>query len=54
MREVDNKLKDALHDWQIKQLQNLGVTTGDNMFGPQLIMMDKVLEHILDVTFLWT
>jgi hypothetical protein len=40
MTEADKKLKDALYDWQIKQLQDLGVANGDDMFGPQLIMTD--------------
>ncbi|KAI9437122.1 P-loop containing nucleoside triphosphate hydrolase protein [Lactarius psammicola] len=47
--ELDHKLKESLCDWRHRQLQTLGVTTGDDMFGPQLIMTDEVLECIVDL-----
>ncbi|KAH9023948.1 P-loop containing nucleoside triphosphate hydrolase protein [Lactarius pseudohatsudake] len=47
--ELDCKLKESLHDWQTGELQNLGVATGNNMFGSQFIMTDEVLERIMDL-----
>ncbi|KAH9068263.1 hypothetical protein EDB83DRAFT_2222775 [Lactarius deliciosus] len=47
--ELDRKLKESLRDWRTRELQNLGVTAGNNMFGSQFIMMDEVLERIVDL-----
>ena len=49
MAEADRKLREALCDWRSTQLQALGASTGDDMFGSQLIMTDEILERILDL-----
>ena len=49
MAEADRKLREALCDWRSTQLQALGASTGNDMFGSQLIMTDEILERILDL-----
>ena len=49
MMEMDKNLREALRDWGTKQLWSLSVSTGDNMFGSQFIMIDNILEHIMDL-----
>ncbi|KAH9169654.1 hypothetical protein EDB89DRAFT_2196422 [Lactarius sanguifluus] len=48
--ELDCKLKQSLRDWRTSELRNLGVTTGNNMFGSQFIMTDEVLDRIVDLS----
>ena len=49
MTEADRKLREALCNWRRTQLQALGASTDDDMFGSQLIMTDDILERILDL-----
>ncbi|KAH9011524.1 hypothetical protein EDB83DRAFT_2530245 [Lactarius deliciosus] len=47
--ELDRKLKESLRDWRTRELRDLGVAAGNNMFGSQFIMTDEVLERIVDL-----
>jgi hypothetical protein len=49
MTAADKKLREALRDWRNTQLQSLGASTGDDMFGAQFIMTDEILERIVDM-----
>jgi hypothetical protein len=49
MTEADKNLREALRNWRSTQLQALGASTGDDMFGSQLIMTDDILDRILDL-----
>lgn len=45
MSSVDRRLKTALEEWRSTQLE--GTIGDDEMFGPQLIMTDDVLERLV-------
>ena len=49
MTEAGKCLREALRNWRSTQLQALGASTGDDMFGSQLIMTDDILDRILDL-----
>ena len=39
----------ALREWRDAQLKSLGVPTGDDMYGSQLILTDDILERLVEL-----
>ncbi|KAI9452135.1 P-loop containing nucleoside triphosphate hydrolase protein [Lactarius psammicola] len=49
LTNTDLNLTSALQDWRNAQLRSIGILTGDDMYGSQLIMPDDVLERIVEL-----
>ena len=49
LTNADLGLTSALREWRDAQLKSLGVPTGDDMYGSQLILTDDILERLVEL-----